>query len=341
VVGLVLLGCGGTADHWEFPGELPPVSEDAPGGEEDAGTPPPSADAGTRPTDPPTPSTQCAPFSTQTRACGQCDSGDQTRSCSSTGQWEPFGSCVGERTGHPVHPSTGVTVCPPYDRPAVFFAPHPDDEVFGMGAALREHVLAGRHVFIELMTRGEGSGARSALSNGQTHPWHPGSHQYSLTTAQFGSARVAEFRDSATRLGVTGIFINGLPDGAVTSSAVSARASWWIDQRIEGLSLKGTAGNQDPSTVGGVPHRDHLAVYNGLNATGFGDLRFYGVYVFSTQLWSNFTKKTTTAFCDAKRSALDAYKTWDPASGRYAVAYHSTPVIWDSAYANCAEYLAP
>lgn len=42
--------------------------------------------------------------------------------------------------------------------PVFFFAPHQDDETLFMGAAVRQHVLAGRKVYVVLMTDGGASG---------------------------------------------------------------------------------------------------------------------------------------------------------------------------------------
>lgn len=291
------------------------------------------------PTDPVAGSGSCSPGFSEKRACGACDSGMQTRHCSDQGAWLAYGICTGANAGYPVHPATGKAVCPPYQKPAVFFAPHPDDETLGMGAAIREHVLSGRSVFVELMTQGKASGVRTTLANGATHDWHGGSHVYPLEPDAFGAARVKEFLDATARLGVAGVFIHDYADGALGSMDVTRRAAWWTSQGFPGLSLKGTAGPQDPVTVGGAPHRDHVAVYEGLMNSGATDLRFYGISVYRTQETGGFRIKDTGPFCDAKKNALGAYKTWQPGSGRYAIGYHSTPEIWEASHSNCTEYV--
>ena len=121
---------------------------------------------------------ECNPAQVQTVVCGVCDSGTQVRTCEADCTWGAFSACAGADSGFPVNASTGAFVCPPYDRPAVFFAPHPDDETIGYAANIAEHVQTGRDVFIELMTHGRATGVRATLGNGGTDPWHPGTHGY-------------------------------------------------------------------------------------------------------------------------------------------------------------------
>lgn len=259
---------------------------------------------------------------------------------------EPLGEAAqaatcGGITGFPINPTTGVAVCPPYNRPAVFFSPHQDDETLGMGGAIYEHVQAGRDVFLELMTDGSQSGARAILSNGGTHSWHSGSHVYSLTTSEFSAARTAEFKAAAARLGVKGIYLNpGITDGTLTQAQVGARIQWWLNRGFTGLSLKGTVGSEDPTTAGGTPHRDHAAVWNALIASGFADVRGYFVYHHTSNAGTpDVTKVLTAAECAAKRSALNEYKLWSPSAGRYAVGHHSVSTLIDSTYSSCKEYV--
>ena len=259
---------------------------------------------------------------------------------------EPLGEAAQAATcggiaGFPVNPTTGAAVCPPYNRPAVFFSPHQDDETLGMGGAIYEHVQAGRDVFLELMTDGSQSGARAILNNGGTHSWHSGSHVYPLTTSEFSEARMREFKAAAARLGVKGIYLNpGITDGTLTQAQVGARIQWWINRGFTGLSLKGTAGSEDPTTAGGTPHRDHAAVWNALIASGFADVRGYFVYHHTSNAGTpDVTKVLTAAECAAKRSALNEYKLWSPSAGRYAVGYHSVSALIDSTYSSCREYV--
>jgi LmbE family N-acetylglucosaminyl deacetylase len=282
----------------------------------------------------------CSAGSAETSACGACGTGTQTRLCGGDCAWEAYGACEGEELGFPVDVSSGAPLCPPYDRPAVFFSPHPDDETIGYAANIFEHVQGGRDVFVELMTHGRSTGVRAVLADGRRDPWHLGSHDHTLTPDQIGDARIAEFRQAVAVLGVTGIHISDFGDGNVTRAEVNERISWWLAHNSGGLSLKGTVGAEDPRAAGGTAHPDHQAVWDALTASGFADLRGWLVYHHTSGV-GTFTRQngfTGQPACDAKRAAVAAYGLWDPAAGRYAIGYHSVPTLLDSAGASCIEY---
>lgn len=274
----------------------------------------------------------------QVRRCN-CGTGVQTRQYLPMQGYTRWSECEGGPS-FPVAPGTSDLVCPPYDRPAVFIAAHADDESIGMAGAIREHVLAGRDVFLELMTHGQGSATFHQLNDGGSHPWHPGHHTHALTPDEFGDARSREFIDSAIRLGVTGIHISDFGDGDLTVSEVTTRINFWTALGATGLSLKGTAGEHDPSVLGGTPHGDHKAVWDALVASGFGDIRAYLVYHYTSGAGYGFSPVALSpVLCAAKQDSLDAYRVWDPANGRYAIGYHSVPALIDTAHDACREYI--
>lgn len=231
-------------------------------------------------------------------------------------------------------------VCPPYERPAVFFSPHPDDESIGMAGAIVNHIEAGRTVFIELMTHGDASGVRTRLADTNTDAWHAGAHNYTLTATEFGNARVREFLEAAEKLGVDGVFVSDFGDGNLTTTEVAGRISFWTTRNDMGLSLKGTVGSQDPRSEGGAAHADHQAVWDALNASGHSDVRGYLVYhhgvgagTFSSSVMLSANQ------CGKKQNAIASYKVWSPNAGRYAIGYHSTPDLFDNAGESCLEYV--
>ncbi|HEY9421732.1 MAG TPA: PIG-L family deacetylase, partial [Thermoanaerobaculia bacterium] len=182
----------------------------------------------------------------------------------------------------PVSPAnTSVTVCPPYNNPIVFFAAHPDDETLGMAGTIRAAKTAGRTVFVELMTRGEGSGGCSS---------------FPIRTA-CGNARVNEFTESMIHFGVDGVvggkdgrnnlgdkyllYSNGAANPAQGGNqsrcsaanlspnpGVTARVNFWLTRGGAGLSLRGTSGVDDY-----VCHPDHYAVSLALKNAGFADTK--------------------------------------------------------------------
>jgi hypothetical protein len=135
---------------------------------------------------------------------------------------------------------------------------------------------------------------------------------------------VLEFLDAAARLGVTGVYVSEFVDKDVTPEEVGTRASWWIQTGSPGLSLKGTY----------TGHPDHIAVWNGLVASGHPDVRGYSY----ADAYHDRVDSIDT-WCDDKTFALGGYQIWDPAAGRYAVGYHSVTDIFDHAGDDCHEYV--
>jgi hypothetical protein len=283
-----------------------------------------------------------------------------------------FAATCGGVSGYPVSPATGAAVCPPYNNPIVFFAAHPDDETLGMSGAMRAAKSAGRTVFVELMTHGDGSGGCTTFPDATT----------------CGNARVNEFTESMIRLGVDGVFggkdggnnlgdkyllySNGAPDPSQGGNqaycqaanlspnpGVTARVSFWLARGGAGLSLRGTSGVDDY-----VCHPDHYAVSLALKNAGFADTKYYQVYRIDDPNRNNATstnwrgqtvamvRENTNPYCgtpgatdcsyasnrgSGKRAGLSAYNINCPSAGLYAFGWgQSTPALF-SAYDNdCA-----
>jgi LmbE family N-acetylglucosaminyl deacetylase len=235
---------------------------------------------------------------------------------------------------------SNLPVCPPYTWPAVFFAPHPDDETLAMEGAIKEHINGGRQVYVELLTQGEASGARAILQNGGSCPWHSGSHSYALTPTQFGQARVAEFLEAMVSLGVHGVTVSDLGDGNLTVSEVAGRIGFWEQHKpAQGVSYKGTLGTSQ-SGAGGANHPDHIATWNALTTSGLADVRGYNSSFYTPSSGKPVnTHPLASSVCSAKTSAMAAYKLWSPTAGRYAVGYHSVASTFDSLASSCEEYV--
>lgn len=223
--------------------------------------------------------------------------------------------------------------------PIVFFAAHPDDETIGMAGAILQAESEGRPVYIELMTHGEASAARGMLDDRNTDSWHPGRHVYALSVDDFGDARVREFQDAMSRLGVTGVNVSDFGNGKLTPAQVAERIDFWLAKKAPGLSLRGTAGAQDPQTTASpAPHPDHAAVWNALVASGHPDVLGFCIYEAVTGRCHYQAKTNVGPFCEGKRDALAAYELWSPGEGRYAIAYHSTHGLLDAVGQDCLEY---
>ena len=94
-------------------------------------------------------------------------------------------------------PARAEPVARPANREVVFYAPHPDDETLSMCVLIANHVRVGRKVHVVLLSDGRTSGALAAVNARLAAEHLPG-----LTLAQFGAARVREFRAACARLGV-------------------------------------------------------------------------------------------------------------------------------------------
>jgi LmbE family N-acetylglucosaminyl deacetylase len=224
--------------------------------------------------------------------------------------------------------------------PIVFFAAHPDDETIGMAGAILQAISEGRPVYIELMTHGEASFVRGVLENRGTDAWHPGPHVYALSVQEFGDARVREFHDAMSRLGVTGVHVSAFGNGTLTPAQVTERIDYWLGQNIRGLSLRGTAGAQDPgSATNPAPHPDHAAVWNALAASGYPDVLGYCIYQAVTGKCSYDAKIDVGPWCKGKRDALAAYELWEPLERRYGIAFHSTNGLLTLSGTQCEEYV--
>jgi len=282
----------------------------------------------------------CTAGETATRSCGACSSGTQTRTCDGSGAWGPWGVCSDERTDFPTDPTIHQPVCPPYTWPAVFFTPHPDDETLAMAGAIKEHLAAGRSVFVELLTHGEASAVRTILQDGGTCSWHSGTHNHVLTPAQFGQARVTEFLDAMSTLGVKGVHVSDLGDGNLTVAEVASRIGFWEKHKpAPGVSYKGTLGTTQ-SDAGGATHPDHIATWTALTTSGLADVRGYNASLYTPITGKPLnTVHLDASTCAAKTAALAVYMVWNPSAARYAVGYHSVKATFDSVAASCEEYV--
>jgi hypothetical protein len=91
--------------------------------------------------------------------------------------------------------------------PAIFLSPHQDDESLTMGAAIRDHVLAGRTVYVVLLTDGGSSGVCD---------WDPFYGDKAACTAE----RDKEFTNAVTKMGATPIIPTFIASGNSTARAV-------------------------------------------------------------------------------------------------------------------------
>ncbi|KVO65005.1 hypothetical protein WJ78_17955 [Burkholderia ubonensis] len=72
------------------------------------------------------------------------------------------------------------------------------------------------------------------------------------------------------------------------------------------------------------------------------DFRFYRIYEYLKPVGSRtgqYTVQLSSSWMTRKRKALDQYKMWDPAAGRYGLGYLSVPTLIDAAYSDAREFV--
>ncbi len=161
----------------------------------------------------------------------------------------------------------------------VVVAPHPDDEVLGLGGALAVWAALGTEIVVVAVTDGEGS--------------HPGSP--TLTPQQLVLRRADERRAALVALGLgvdAPVVRLGLPDAAVTAGAVTT-----------GLADVLAPGDTCAVPVSGDGHPDH-------DATAVGGARAAaaaGAVCWSYPIWLwHWAQPHDVSFARARRLVLPA-----------------------------------
>jgi LmbE family N-acetylglucosaminyl deacetylase len=256
----------------------------------------------------------------------------------------------------------------PHGVPAIFYVPHADDDFLAMALGIQEHIAAGRPVKVILYTNGGNSGLRDILNghdayggpvacplHGSTDPAfanHPEFHAFNVTDQDIKNIRTGEFERAMAALGVTDYEETGWEDDAVTGKdgdPFTAKLKALIlknEIAYPGTSHKCVSGIQDCQGNGGQPFPTHIACWYAAKqlvaeypkgvATylTYWDFRFYDDYIYFSAdqgTWNKWMSYELTRFMPLKRAAFDAYHLWDPANGKYALGYHSVPMLFDRA----------
>jgi len=205
----------------------------------------------------------------------------------------------------------------------VVVAPHPDDEVLGVGATLRMLANRGLDSLLVSVTRGEAS--------------HPASQQWS--PAELGLRRLAERDAGLARLGWSpgAIVQAGLPDGEV--AAHEDRLESLLASRLRGCDAVFTTwrgdGHPDHEATGRAVARACAA--HGARLFEFPVWMWHWAQPADTRVpWSRLARIACTAAArDAKRLAIRAHATQlapDETTGRPAILPTSTLLRFDRDY---------
>lgn len=213
--------------------------------------------------------------------------------------------------------------------PAIFLTPHQDDETLFMGAAIREHVLAGRDVKVILLTRGQNTGACEAP---------PINGDDAACTAE----RDREFIASVTKMGAEPIIptvvapgnstaragdTDGTLTGTFTANVIRYYAGiYGTNASFKTLSEYDSVSLEDHRAVGRGLYAAYLWGYIGTGPST-GDARFY---------LRPEDQVTYVGTCTARHNlntALDLYEPvgWDSVPKFFAMAYDSVNQPYDYA----------
>jgi LmbE family N-acetylglucosaminyl deacetylase len=233
-----------------------------------------------------------------------------------------------------------ATAQPLTGRPVIFVAPHPDDDILGFSNQLWRHVAAGRNIHILALTRGTATQAIFALNGQAPSGWLGYTHSpiiegYSpLTTTDIGVARTNEQVAAMAMLGITvgRIHHADLQDGQVTVAQAKAAIVGLADQLGPDTGLWSLSYHVDVAS-------DHLHAGEAVRQLGREQpARFYDRrYVVLRPYWNdpkwlevpgravspplNETERIRTI------NAARPYGAWQPRSGAFAVANHSSPSL--------------
>jgi LmbE family N-acetylglucosaminyl deacetylase len=236
--------------------------------------------------------------------------------------------------------------------PAIFYSPHQDDEALGMAGAIAEHKEVGRPVYLVLLSDGHPSASMQDILNGHADcGWHGGRHNFRLSVDQMIWARTIEFVASARALNVDRVFIarnGGIGDLLSVGDypelvRLIRRTILWFETAYPGASHKLISGKYDVG-VGGSSNPTHLACWEAAHdLTGYiSDFRFYRPYRYGGYVQPvspSWSRPLGLRWLTQKRAALDEYRRFDPANGRYAFGYHSVGGLIDAASSTPLEYI--
>jgi len=202
---------------------------------------------------------------------------------------------------------------------AIFYSPHPDDEVLSMGSGLLEALDRNEQVIMVLLSQGKASKAIDQVNERLLQEGYP-----PINAEEFGAARAKEFRESALQLGVKeeNIYLYDLPDGSLNTEEIKEIMTSFAARYPE--AVHHTMTYKDP-------HRDHAAAGKALQELKKAGIIRHTVYYIPVQEWENLKSlfnhvtKTPPSKLAGHQKALAAYKSWDPAGGRYAIGITSVP----------------
>lgn len=245
-------------------------------------------------------------------------------------------------------------------KPAIFYAPHQDDDAIGLAGSILEHKAAGRPVYLVLVSDGRNPdlAVRMNADPCALTQWsspHPcaagGRHNLSWPTdgvTNIVSARTAEFMASAKALGVDKVINFKVADDGFSSDSAYNKLVGRIEAKVRALAEQ-YPGASHKFTAGWLEHTEtHKAcsdaAYRLMNDGAISDVRFNYVYAYGRPEGeradgASYVLNIPAAHMKTKRNAMYAYNTWDPSRNLYALGYHSVPDLLEAAHADAREFV--
>jgi LmbE family N-acetylglucosaminyl deacetylase len=245
-------------------------------------------------------------------------------------------------------------------KPAIFYAPHQDDDAIGLAGSILEHKAAGRPVYLVLVSNGRNPDLAVRMNTDpcpltQWSSPHPcaagGRHNLSWPTdgtTKVVAARTAEFMASAKALGVDKVINFKVVDDGFSSTSAYNRLVDRIEAKVRALAAQ-YPGASHKFTAGWLEHTEtHKAcsdvAYRLMNDGTISDVRFNHVYAYERPQQDRadgaaYVLTIPSSHMTIKRNAMYAYNTWDPSRNLYALGYHSVPELLEAAHADPREFV--
>ncbi len=230
---------------------------------------------------------------------------------------------------------------------SIFYTPHADDEVLGMGGAIAEAKALGHRVVLVLVTDNRPSPrAVDMFTDRLRCHWHE-KRKHDFRHIDLAAARLLEFTEAATILGAHEIAALGIPEQlgrddyprfvAAIGLAIERYAVMYPTATHHVVSA---TDYHSESGRGNVSH-SALAEAARLRLAP-GTVLYHCVYVYSrpaVQRIAAVIRPLAPEWMTRKRAAMDAYLRFEPDEGRIAYGYHSVPELFDGAASDAREFL--
>ena len=203
----------------------------------------------------------------------------------------------------------------------VVYSPHPDDEIFGLGATMNYYRRMRFKILVVLLTHGEKSVARQKLCD---------SYGFCFSETEFGLLRTNEFRAAMISLGVYHV-IYDLGDQELEEERIK-KIILYYDKKFDVVCHYVPAFEKEF-------HPDHAVTCMALKKIHVkGSKAVFGIYTLfypSLEIHEGIILNVEIQDLIAKRDAMYQYRYWNPTEERYSIAYLTYPEFWSFLYSKC------